>query len=75
MSEEHRRALRYARKRPPNRAFWKHFRDPRIFAWFDRHGLKRLKYYYLFAVYDFVEYGPVYWGYKVIRKIKKKACT
>lgn len=72
MSAEHRKALRYARKNPPNRAFWKHFRNPKIFAWFDRHGLKKLKYYYLFAVYDFVEYGPVYWGYKVIQKIKKK---
>ena len=72
MNEEHRRALRYARKNPPNRAFWNHFRDPKIFAWFDKHGLERLKYYYLFAVYDFVEYGPVYWVYKVIQKLKKK---
>ena len=74
MNEEHRQALKYARKNPPNRAFWEKLRDPKIFAWFDRHGLDRLKYYYLFTVYDFVEYGPVYWGYKVIQKIKQRIC-
>ena len=72
MNEEHRIALRYARKTPPNRKLLEPFRSPRIFDWFDRHHLPGLKRWYLFAVYDFVEYGAVYWCYKVIRRIRKK---
>lgn len=77
MNEEHRKALRYARKTPPNRKILKHFRNPRIFDWFDRHQLLILKRLYLFAVYDFVEYGAIYWCYKVTQRVSRKlaSCT
>lgn len=72
---EHDKALRYARKKRPNQAIMKKLRAPKIFDWFDRRGAKKAKRLYLFLVYDFVEYGPIYWVYKVIhypgKKLKK----
>lgn len=72
MNEEHKKALHYARKTPPNREILKLLRNPIIFDWCDKHNLKHLKNLYLFAVYDFVEYGAIYWGYKIIQRISKK---
>ena len=71
-TEEHHQALRYARKKRPNRAVREFLRSPKIFDWFDARGLVKAKKAYLFAVYDFIEYGPIYWGYRVIQKIRKK---
>lgn len=72
MNEEHKKALRYARKTIPNRKILKYFRNPKIFDWFDKHHMRWFKKLYLFAVYDFVEYGAIYWGYKIIHRIGKK---
>lgn len=72
MSEEHRQAMRFVRKKRPNYRIREALRNPRIFAWFDAHKMKRLKRIYLFTVYDLIEYGVVYWCYRVYQKIRKK---
>lgn len=72
MNEEQRKALRYARKTPPNRKMLARFRSPGVVDWFDRHQIQKAKKLYLFMVYDFVEYGAVYWGYKIIQRIRRK---
>lgn len=72
MNAEHRKALKYARKAPPNRKILKPFRNPKIFNWLDKHHLTRLKRLYLFAVYDFVEYGAIYWAYKIAQRIRRR---
>ena len=72
MNEEQRKAMRYARKSRPNKKMREFLRNPKIFDWLDAHGLARLKKMYLFAVYDFIEYGPIYWFYRVGQKIKKR---
>lgn len=72
MSEEHREALRFVRKKRPNYQIREALRSPKIFAWFDKLHLKRIRKIYLFIVYDVIEYGPVYWCYRVYQKIRKK---
>lgn len=69
---EHDKALQYARKKRPNQTVMNKLRSPKIFDWFDRHGAKTAKQLYLFLVYDFVEYGPIYWTYKIIHYPGKK---
>lgn len=72
MGEEQRQAMRFVRKKRPNYRIREALRSPKIFAWFDKHHLKRLRKAYLFAVYDLIEYGPLYWCYRVYQKVRKK---
>ena len=74
MSDEHREAMRYVRKKRPNYRIREALRSPKIFGWFDRLHLKRIKKIYLFIVYDLIEYGVVYWCYRAYQKIRKKIC-
>ena len=72
MSEEQRDALRFMRKRRPNYRLREALRNPKIFLWFDKFKLKKLRKLYLFAVYDLIEYGFLYWCYRIFQKIKSK---
>ena len=72
MSEEQRDALRFMRKRRPNYRLREVLRNPKIFLWFDKFKLKKLRKLYLFAVYDLIEYGFLYWCYRIFQKIKSK---
>lgn len=67
-SDEQKKALRFAKKKLKCKRIRKIIRSHYIFDWFDKHELYRLKNVYLFAVYDFIDYGVVYWIYKLIHK-------
>lgn len=71
-SEEDKKAMKYMKKRRHFFKLRRKIRDPRIFAFFREKNLKKLGKLYEFLVYDFLDNGVVYYGYRLVRKIQKK---
>lgn len=71
-SEEDKKAMKYLKKRIYCFGLRRKIRDPRIFAFCKAKNLKKLDRIYRFFVYDFIDNGAVYYGYKLIKKIQRK---
>lgn len=68
-SKEDEKILMFAKKKHGSWKIKKLFRNPRIFQYLDSHHLHIVSKIYMFIVYDFIDYGLIYWIVKVWRKI------
>lgn len=71
-TEEQKKLLKFAKKKHGAWGIKKIFRNPKIFLFLETHHLSFVSKVYSFLVYDFVDYGPVYWAAKAIYKVKNK---
>lgn len=70
MSEEQRYALRFAKKKHGAWAIKKIFRNPNIFYFLKQHHMGGISKVYSFLVFDFVDYGTLYWIVRLFQKFK-----
>ena len=70
--EDHRKALRYAKKTHREGSLKRFLRNPNIFQFLEQHHQSYISRIYTFLVYDFVEYGLPYWILRLYLKLTKK---
>lgn len=70
-NNEQERALVYAKKTHRAWKFRKLIRNPQIFSFFENNKLDRIKKIYTFIVYDFIDYGIIYWFVKFMQKVRR----
>ena len=72
-SDKQARQLKYSKKKLHAWGIRKRLRDSRIFDFFHKHRMIRTEKIYSFLVYDFIDYGFVYWMIKTWEKITKRS--
>ncbi len=72
LDQQQRELKRFAHRLITSEKILKSLRDTKRLAFFDQHRMRRIKKIYVFAVYDFVDYGPMYFVIKLWRKAMNK---
>lgn len=72
MDEAHRQALRFAKKKHGAWKIKKFFRNPKIYEFLNNHHLGGVSRIYTFLIYDFIDYGFLYWVVRGWQKLTGK---
>lgn len=65
-------ALKYAKKKRTHGKLIQKARSERVRNFFENHFPKPILSLYSFVIYDFIDYGTMYWIYKAFQKFKAK---
>lgn len=71
IDEKHRKLSKYVKKINISQGAREKLWNKKIFDFFDRYNLRRIRRVYSFLVYDFIDYGPKYFMMRLISKFTR----